>query len=74
MLDVQYTLGGVPTILIPLELLDGSGMCNTELSIIAGNGGRASALSGASISRQFSFFHLFFAVTSAFSLLFVNFG
>lgn len=44
MIDAQYTLGGVPNILIPLDLLQGSGLCGTELTVISGNGGKAAPL------------------------------
>ena len=53
-LVTQYTLGGVPSILIPLQLLNGSGLCNTELGVIAGNGGKAGALNANAGSSQFS--------------------
>jgi len=43
--DAQYTLGGVPNILIPSDMLDGSGLCGTELKTTASNGGKAAALS-----------------------------
>ncbi|KJA27291.1 glycoside hydrolase family 13 protein [Hypholoma sublateritium FD-334 SS-4] len=52
-LVTQYTLGGVPTILIPLQLLNGSGLCNTELGVIAGNGGKAGALNASASTSQF---------------------
>lgn len=42
--DAQYTLGGVPTILIPSSMLNGSGLCGTELTTVASNGGKAAAL------------------------------
>lgn len=41
MIDAQYTLGGVPNILMPLDLLHGSGLCGMELGVIASNGGKA---------------------------------
>jgi alpha-amylase len=41
MIDAQYTLGGVPNILMPLDLLHGSGLCGMELGAIASNGGKA---------------------------------
>lgn len=49
-LDAQYTLGGAPNVLIPLQMLNGSGLCESELGIIAGNGGKAVALNSSSIN------------------------
>ncbi|PPQ74193.1 hypothetical protein CVT26_004490 [Gymnopilus dilepis] len=45
--DAQYTAGGVPTILIPSNMLSGSGLCGTQLAITAANGGKAAALNSA---------------------------
>ncbi|KDR81372.1 hypothetical protein GALMADRAFT_239237 [Galerina marginata CBS 339.88] len=42
--DAQYTLGGVPNILIPSNMLSGSGLCGNELKTTASNGGKAAAL------------------------------
>lgn len=47
MVDAQYTLGGVPTILIPSDMLNGSGLCGNELQTTADNGGKAAALNAA---------------------------
>nr|BAW15173.1 alpha-amylase [Pholiota microspora] len=66
MLDAQYTLGGVPNILIPLEMLSGSGMCENELGIIAGNGGKAVALDNSSSVNS--------AASYILSLLLATFG
>jgi len=42
--DAQYTLGGVPNILIPSNMLSGSGLCGAELATVASNSGKAAAL------------------------------
>jgi len=44
MVDVQYTLGGVPVILVPSDALAGSGICGNVLSAQASEGGKADAL------------------------------
>lgn len=44
MIDAQYTLGGVPVILIPSNHLVGSGLCGTQLAATAKAGGKASSL------------------------------
>ncbi|KAH9483823.1 Alpha-amylase A [Psilocybe cubensis] len=44
-IDAQYTLGGVPNILIPSDMLHGSGLCGEQLKTVADNGGKAAALS-----------------------------
>ncbi|KAF4614639.1 hypothetical protein D9613_002835 [Agrocybe pediades] len=46
-IDAQYSLGGVPNILIPSEMLTGSGLCGTQLQTTAANGGKAGALTAA---------------------------
>jgi len=46
MVDAQYTLGGVPVILVPSSSLNGSGLCGAELAAIAGSGGKADPLPG----------------------------
>jgi alpha-amylase len=51
MIDAQYSLGGVPTILVPSDQLSGSGLCGTDLAEIAGNGGKADALNAAFVAR-----------------------
>jgi alpha-amylase len=43
-IEAQYTLGGVPNILIPSDMLSGSGLCGTQLKLIDGQGGKAAAL------------------------------
>ncbi|KAF9052781.1 alpha-amylase [Panaeolus papilionaceus] len=45
MVDVEYTKGGVTTILIPSDRLKGSGLCGNELTYTASNGGQAKPLS-----------------------------
>ena len=44
MIDAQYTLGGVPVILIPSNFLVGSGLCGTQLAATANAGGKAASL------------------------------
>ena len=43
-IDAQYTLGGVPIILVPSGSLDGSGMCGSQLRAIREMGGKAQPL------------------------------
>ncbi|KAH6871124.1 alpha-amylase [Coprinopsis sp. MPI-PUGE-AT-0042] len=50
--EVQYSLGGVPVILMPSSLLDGSGMCGAELDKVTRAGGRAVPLNGSAISSS----------------------
>jgi len=42
--DAQYTLGGVPNILIPSDMLRGSGLCGAQLKVIDNQGSTAPAL------------------------------
>ena len=42
--EAQYTLGGVPNILIPSDMLSGSGLCGAQPKLISGQGGTAAAL------------------------------
>ncbi|EAU88378.2 alpha-amylase [Coprinopsis cinerea okayama7 len=44
--DAQYSLGGVPVILVPSSQLKGSGLCGEELVEIDEAGGRADPLKG----------------------------
>lgn len=44
MIEAQYTLGGVPNILIPSDMLSGSGLCGAELKTTNDKGGKAAAL------------------------------
>jgi len=44
MIEAQYTLGGVPNILMPSDKLRGSGLCGTQLKVIDDQGGTAPAL------------------------------
>lgn len=44
MIEAQYTLGGVPNILIPSDMVSGSGLCGAELKATAAKGGKAAAL------------------------------
>lgn len=44
MIDTQYTLGGVPVILVPSSHLVGSGLCGTQLLATAKAGGKAASL------------------------------
>ncbi|KAF9532429.1 glycoside hydrolase family 13 protein [Crepidotus variabilis] len=46
MIDAQYTLGGVPNILVPSNTLAGSGLCGAEQTVISNNGGKAKPLDG----------------------------
>ncbi|KAF8163067.1 glycoside hydrolase family 13 protein [Crassisporium funariophilum] len=45
-ISVEYTEGGVPTILIPSNMLSGSGLCGAQLSQTAAKGGIAPPLTG----------------------------
>jgi alpha-amylase len=44
MIEAQYTLGGVPNILIPSDMVGGSGLCGAELKTTGAQGGKAAAL------------------------------
>ncbi|KAF5324747.1 hypothetical protein D9611_004519 [Ephemerocybe angulata] len=44
MVDAQYSLGGVPVVLVPSDQLKGSGLCGTELAYVDSHGGKADAL------------------------------
>jgi len=52
LLVAQYTKGGVPTILMPGDKLEGSGFCHSELEAIAENGGKASPLTGTGLVHR----------------------
>jgi len=50
--EAQYTLGGVPNILIPSDMLRGSGLCGTQLKVIDDQGSTAPALKSTSHLSQ----------------------
>lgn len=50
--DAQYTLGGVPNILIPTNILEGSGLCGAEMAQTKSMGGKAGALTSAARSES----------------------
>lgn len=52
-IQAEYTLGGVPKILVTPEVLEGSGLCGSEQAVITNNGAKAAPLeSGASQSAS----------------------
>ena len=65
MIEAQYTLGGVPNILIPSSMLSGSGLCGAELKTAGDKGGKAAALNSSG--------HLS-AIPSGLALTFILFG
>lgn len=50
-MEVQYTLGGVPVILVPSSMLSSSGMCGSEEAATA----TVTQVSGARRSLEFGF-------------------
>jgi len=78
MIEAQYTLGGVPNILIPSAMVSGSGLCGTELKTTSNKGGKAAILNSSNhlspipsgVVITFTLFcHLFAMLTSAFAML-----
>ncbi|KAJ2931426.1 hypothetical protein H1R20_g5722, partial [Candolleomyces eurysporus] len=51
MIDAQYSLGGVPVILVPSEQLGGSGLCGHELAEVASHGAKANPLNSGFSTR-----------------------
>ncbi|TFK25058.1 alpha-amylase [Coprinopsis marcescibilis] len=49
-IDVDYSLGGVPVILLPSNQLEGSGLCGEQLDEVKRSGGQADPLGSSALS------------------------
>jgi alpha-amylase len=63
-IDVEYSLGGVPVVLVPSSQLTGSGLCGADLTRIAQAGGRVSG-AASSVRPPGWLGALFFAAASS---------
>lgn len=52
MVDAQYSLGGVPVVLVPSDQLAGSGLCGAELTYVDSHGGKADPIDNAAGSTR----------------------